>query len=140
MQHTVAMRVIDGVADLAGVIERQWKIERALARDDRLEVLTGNELHHDEENVLLFLGGDDGDDVGMVERGEQSRFAEQFAEIEALLMRNLQRDFLVNPGVFGQVDRAEAAAADCGQNLVFANDLPTKKHRDGSIASAAIPA
>ena len=49
---------------------------------------------------------------GMIERGEQPRLAEQLAEVHALLVRDLQRDLLVDPGVVGEVDGSEAAAAD----------------------------
>ena len=63
MQHALAVRVIDGVADLAGVVERARHVERAFARDDRLERLARHELHHDEEDVLLLLRGQDRDDV-----------------------------------------------------------------------------
>ena len=35
VQHAVPVRVIDGVADLAGVVERARQVERAVARDDR---------------------------------------------------------------------------------------------------------
>ena len=35
MDDAVPVRVIDGVADLAGVVERAVRVERAVARDDR---------------------------------------------------------------------------------------------------------
>ena len=81
------VRVIDGVADLAGVVERAREVERAVARDDRLERLARHELHHDEEDVLLLLRREDRDDVRMIERGEQPRLAQQLAEVDALLVR-----------------------------------------------------
>ena len=131
MQHALPVRVIDGVADLAGVVERARQIERAVARDDRFERLARHELHHDEEDVVLLLRRDDRDDVGMIETGEQPRLAQQLAEVDALLVRNLQRDFLVDPGVFREVDRAEAAAADRRQDLVFPDDLTAEEHPAG---------
>ena len=122
------MRVVDGVADLAGVVERAGKIEGALTRDDRLERLAGDELHHDEKDVLLLFRGEDGDDVRMVQRGEQARLAQQLAEIEILFVWNLERDFLVDPGVLGEVNRSKAAAADRRKDLVLADDLTAKEH------------
>ena len=59
VEHALPVRVIDGVADLAGVVERDAEVERAVARDDRLERLAGHVLHHDEEDVLLLLRGQD---------------------------------------------------------------------------------
>jgi hypothetical protein len=49
----------------------------------------------------------------MIEPRQQPRLAQQLAEVEPLLVRHLERDFLVDPGVFRQVHRAEAAAANC---------------------------
>ena len=71
---------------------------------------------------------------GWLRRGEQARLAQQLAEVDALLVRNLERDLLVDPGVFREVDRAEAAAADRRQDLVFADDLAAEKHA-ASIAA-----
>ena len=39
MDHALAVRVVDGVADLAGEVERAIELERALERDDVLERL-----------------------------------------------------------------------------------------------------
>src|SRR5262245_49116667 len=122
------MGVVDGVADLARVVERLGHVERAIARDDRLERLARDELHHDEKHVLLLLGRDDGDDVRMIEAGEETRLPEQLAEIEVLLMRDFECDLLVDPGVFREVDRAETAAAKCREDLVLTDDLPTEEH------------
>ena len=70
----------------------------------------------------------------MIEAGEQPRLAQQLAEVDALLVRNLERDLLVDPGVFREVDRAEAAAADRRQDLVLADDLAAEEHLRASIA------
>ena len=128
VEHTLAVRVVDGVADLTAVVERARHTERAFARDHRLERLAGHELHHDEEDVLLLLRSQDRDNVRMIEAREQPRLTQQLAEVDALLVRDLERDLLVDPGVFREVDRAEAAAADRGQNLVFAQDLSAEEH------------
>jgi hypothetical protein len=77
---------------------------------------------------VLFLGGDDGDDVRMVERREQPRLAQQLAEVEILAMRDFDRDALVDPGVFGEVDGAEAAAAERFEDAVLAERLAAKNH------------
>src|SRR5262249_62155153 len=74
-------------------------------------------------------------DVRVVERGEKARLAEQLAEIEILLVRNLERDLLVDPGVFREVDRPEASAAQSPQDLVLSDDLPAEEHLRRSIAA-----
>ena len=53
---------------------------------------------------------------------------EQFAEVHTLLVRDLQRDFLVDPRVVGEIDRAEAAASDRLEDLVLPDDLPAEEH------------
>ena len=59
----------------------------------------------------------------MAEAGEQARLAQQLAEVEALPVRNLDRDLLVDPGVLREVDGAEAAAAERRDDLVLAEGL-----------------
>ena len=88
----------------------------AVARDDGLERVARHVLHHDEEDVLLLLRRQNRDDVRMVERGQQARLAQQIAEVDVLPVRNLDGDFLVDPGVFGEVDSAESAAAEWRQD------------------------
>ena len=111
VQDAGAVRVIDRVADLAAQIEGQRDVEGAVAEDLLLERLALHVLHDDEEDVVRLLGRQHGDDVGMAHRREQPRFLQQLGEVEALLVRDFERDFLVDPGVFGQVHAAEAAAA-----------------------------
>ena len=94
-----------------------------LQRDDVLERFARHVLHHDEEDVVLLLRRGDRDDVGMAELGEQPRLAQQLAEVEVLPVRDLDRDLLVDPGVFGEVDRAESAAAERREDSVLAERL-----------------
>jgi hypothetical protein len=67
MEHSVLMRVIDGVADLAGVIERAREIDLAVARDHRLERVARHVLHHDEKQVRLFFCRENRDDVRVIQ-------------------------------------------------------------------------
>ena len=64
----------------------------------------------------------------MVERGEQPRLAQQFAEVEALPVRDLDGDALVDPCVFREIDRAEPAAAERLDDAVLAERLAAKHH------------
>ena len=128
MQDAGAMRVVDRVADLAGEVERARQVERAFAPDDVLQRLAGHVLHHDEEHVVLLLGGEHGDDVRVAHRGEQPRLLHHLAEVEVLLVRDLDGDLLVDPGVFGEVDAAEAAAAERRQDAVLPDGLTAEEH------------
>jgi hypothetical protein len=129
VDDALRVRVVDGVADLADEVERPRQVDRAVAIRDGFERLARHVLHHDEEHVVDALGGEHGHDVGMAQRGEEAWFAQQLAEVEALAMRHLERDLLVDPGVLGQEHRAEAAAAERRENLVFADHLVAKEHR-----------
>ena len=127
MDDALAVRVIDGVADLAGEIERAVEIQRAVQRDEVLERLSLHVLHHDEEDVLLLLRRRDRHDVGMADAGEQPRLAQQLSEVEALAVRNLDRDLLVDPGVLREVDGTESAAAERRDDLVLAERLASEE-------------
>ena len=63
----------------------------------------------------------------MVDAGEQPRLAQQLAEVEALPVRDLDRDLLVDPGVLREVDGAEAAAAERRDDLVLAERLASEE-------------
>src|SRR3954463_11782489 len=128
MNHALRVRVIDGVADLAGEIQRAIQIECPLRRDDVLESLPLHVLHDNEEDALLFLRGNDCDDIGVADARQQARFAEEFTEIESLPMRNLDRDLLVDPGVVGEVNSAESAAAEWRDDFVFPETLTSEQH------------
>jgi hypothetical protein len=119
VDDALRVRVVDGVADLAGEIQRPVQVQRTLRGDDVLERFPLHVLHHDEEDVLLLFCRRDGDDVGMTHAGEQPRLAQQLAEVEPLPMRNLDRDLLVDPRVLREVDGAEAAAAERRDDFVL---------------------
>ncbi len=119
--------VIDRIRNLAGVIERLRQFEGAAIDDDRLERLARDVLHHDEEDVVLLLRGDDRDDVRMVEGGQEPRLR-QLAEVESLTVRNLDGDTLVDPRVLGKVDGAEPATAERLDDPVLAECLASEDH------------
>ena len=110
------------------IVERAGQVEGALAGDDGLERFPRHVLHDDEEDVVLLLSRQHRHDVGVTEAGQQARFLEEFAEVDALAVGDLEGDLLVDPGVLGQIDRAEAAAAEGREDLVLADRLSTKEH------------
>ena len=69
------------------------------------------------------------DDVGMADAGEQPRLAQQLAEVEALPVRHLDRDLLVDPGVLREVDGTESTAAERRDDLVLAECLAPEQQR-----------
>jgi hypothetical protein len=133
VDDALLVRVLDRVGDLAGVVEHQSHVERALVRDDVLQRFAWHVLHDDEEGVVLLLGGDDVDDVWMVQRSEEARLAKQLAEVKILAMRNLDGHPLVDPRVFREEHRAESAAAERFENAVLAERLTAKHHSAASI-------
>ena len=110
MDDALRVRVLHRPRDLDRIVERLIDLEPTAGRDDRLEGFARDVLHHDEENVVLLLRRRDRDDVRMVECGQQARFPQQFAEVQILAVRDLERDLLVDPGIFGQIDVADSSA------------------------------
>ena len=70
VNDAVPMRMFRGAADLQGEVEGLFYLESAAALDERLECFARDVLHHDEEDVVLLLGGRDGDNVRVVQRGQ----------------------------------------------------------------------
>ena len=125
--HALPVRVVDGVADLAREVECAVQIDRALERDDVLERLARHVLHHDEEGAVLLLCRGDRDDVGVADAGEEARLSQQIAEVDVLTMRNLDRNFLVDPGVLREVNGAEPSATEGGDDPVLAERLASEE-------------
>jgi hypothetical protein len=119
--------VIDGIADLAGEIERPVQLERTIGGDDVLERLARNVLHHDEEDVLFLLRRDDRNDIRMADARQKTRFAQQLPEVEILPVGHLDGDAFVDPGVLREVHRAEPAAAERSDDLVLPERLTLKE-------------
>ena len=94
---------------------RVFEIQRA-AGDAVLQGLAFEELHGDERLAVLLADVVNGADVGMIQGGCGVRFAPEAAErlriAGDLVGQKLQGDETMQPGVFGLVDDAHAAAAE----------------------------
>ena len=75
---------------------------------------------------------------GMAHRGEEARLLQHVAEVEILLVRNLDGDVLLDPGVFGKIHAAEAAAAQMRQHAVLPDGLTPKEHVVGGAEYSMI--
>ena len=73
--------------------------------------------------LVLLLRREHRDDVRVTHRGEETRLLQHLAEVEVLLVRDLEGDLLVDPGVFGEVNSAEAATPQGRQNAVLTDNL-----------------
>ena len=131
MNHALLVSVLDRVGNLTRVVQRDRQIEGASVGDCGFERLARDVLHYDEKHAFLFFSSGDANDVRMVERREQPWLSEKLAEIEVLLVRNFDRDTLVDPRVLGEVDGSESSAAEGLENPVFAERLASKHHRRG---------
>ena len=132
MQDLGLVGVLDALQDLHRVVEGARHVEALLAVEHRLQALALDVLHDDEEDAVHALGGDDADDVGVVEGGQQARLLQQVVEVAALAVGDLDRDLLVDPGVLGQEDGAEAAGAQVGEDLVLSDGLSQEEHESGA--------
>src|SRR5262249_60921621 len=99
---------------------------------------TRDELHHDEKDILLPLSREDGDDVRVIQARQEPWFTEELAEVEVLLVRNLERDLLVDPGVFREIDGPEASAANRLEDLVLPDQLSAEKHNAAEYTACAV--
>ena len=97
-------------------LRRARRRQRAFGRDQRPQVVAGDEAHREVEHPVLLARPEDGEDVGMVERRREARLDDE-ALAEAAVARELRRDQLErHPAVQRELDRlvddAHAAAPD----------------------------
>ena len=140
VDDALRVRVIDGVADLAGEVERA--VERRARPFAAMMFSSVSPCTYSitmKNTFVLLLRGGDGDDVGMADAGEQPRLPQQFAEVEALPVRHLDRDLLVDPGVLREVDGAEPAAAEGRDDLVLAERLASEEHAEDAMLIVGEP-
>jgi hypothetical protein len=114
MDKAACVRSVEGVGELGDERERAPRLERPLALEKLLEVRAFDEAHGDVELPVNLAGGVDRDDVGMVERCSQLRFAQE-PLAEAVVRRQLgrqqlQSDLPLQAEVVGPVDHAHPAA------------------------------
>ena len=128
MEDLRLVGVLDALQDLDGVVERAGNVERLLPVEDGLEALALDVLHDDEERAVDALRGEDPHDVRVVEGREETRLLEQLVGVPRLPVRDLDRDLLVDPGVAGEEDGAEAAGAEVREDLVLADRLSQQEH------------
>ncbi len=129
VNHVLPVRVVDSVGDLHDEVERAIQLDRAFTHDDRLERLARDVLHDDEEDAFLLLRREDRDDVGMAQAPQEAGLVQQLAEVQALLaVRDLDGDFLVEPRVLREVDRAKASTAERREDFVLADGLAAEEH------------
>ena len=80
-----------------------------------------DELHRHEGNIIVFLDGEDGDDVRVVERGDGLGFPSEARQTVGVsregIGKNLQRHITIQFRVARAVDLAHATSAEQGQNL-----------------------
>ena len=62
----------------------------------------------------------------MVEGGQESGLSQELAEVQVLLVRDLDRDVLVDPRIASEVDGAEPATPEGRDDLVLPELLTSK--------------
>ena len=90
-----------------------------------------DELHRHERHAVLFFDREDGDDVGMVERGHGAGFtpeSRQALRIGGDLGRqHLERDIAAEPRIVRAIDVAHPAGTEGRQDLVGADALTLRE-------------
>jgi hypothetical protein len=97
-------------------------LERRLARHELVETPSAHELHHIEGAAVGQRAGVvDGNDGGMIEPGQDVRFALQPRGARSVLVgdvEHLHRDLAVEHPIAGDVDGAHAAVAGDARDRV----------------------
>ena len=127
--HVAGLQIAMGDAALVGRGDRVRELHPEAQDLARLETLAGDELveglaldvlHSEEALVLRLLDREQGDDVGVVERGHDLGLALEPPQPLGLprhgRRQELERDVALQPGVLGEVDDAHAALAQLLQD------------------------
>src|SRR5262249_37041218 len=97
------------------------------ARNARREVLAGHELEHEKAQAFRLLEAVDGTDTGMIQRGQEARFAfeprQAVRVVGKYFRKNLERNVAAKPGIAGTVHLAHSARADLFADFVVAELL-----------------
>ena len=80
------MRRVERLGNLADNVERPLRLDSAVAAQEAPQVRSFDVAHRQIEDAVFFAGGDDRDDVRMVEARGELRLAEE-ALTEAVLSR-----------------------------------------------------
>ena len=128
MENLSLVGMLDALQDLHGHLDRLELVDHLLPVEQAFEALALHVLHDDEERSVDLLRGQDGDDVGVVEGGEETGLLEEIVLLPGLAVGDLDRDPLVDPGVAGEENRAESARAQVLEDLIFPDILAQQKH------------
>ena len=113
----------------------------AIALEDLVQPLPGDELHHVVMEAVLLADAEDGHDVGMVQPGGRLRLAKKALQARgrghARGRQDLQRHVSAQRLLLRFVDDAHAAAADFPQNAEIAQPFQRPlRRRLGQRAAA----
>jgi hypothetical protein len=119
MDDAAVMCVPDGVCDLEPVAEELLDWE-PITRNDLVERLAFDMLHHDENAALLLADVVDRTDVGVAENGRRERLLEEpGARVHVLCRANeLDSGEAAEARVARTVDLTHPASSDQSRNLV----------------------
>jgi hypothetical protein len=112
---------------------RELPRRQAASGDQAGERLALHQLHREEVDAVGVLDRVDGDDIGVVQRGNRLGLALEAPEAVGvgrhLQRQDLEGDTAVQPGVFGGVDLTHSAFAERGDDVVVAEPRAwTKPH------------
>jgi hypothetical protein len=119
MNHTLAVRIIQGVAKLSDQrLEKVLGQDAAFTSDAKLTQIRPFDVFHRDERSLAFRLKKimDANDVLVGELATPPRFPAQFVQRRGVARnfrwQKLQRDLLVEPQILSQLDNAHAASAE----------------------------
>ena len=133
---------VEGARDLSDEIDGAIGTQRALALEDLAQVEPVHEAHDEVEHPVLLAGCERRDDVRLLERGGDPRFAQE-PLAEALVPRelgdqDLERD-LLSLRVLGEIHGPGRAAPDQPRDAIPGDDASGRedvRHRRRSVTRA----
>ncbi len=121
MRHTFAVRLVERVGNLDGVLQHLLHRQRTFEQPLR-QRLTFQIFHHQIINSVLVTSVVQCADVRMVQAGDRLCFAlealAQFSAVGEMSGKNLNGDNSIEAGITGFINLAHSARTDSGEDFV----------------------
>ena len=133
VNDSFAVREFQPTGGLQNAIERRFHIQRPVLAEQRVQIATLHEFHHQVVDALLLAGIERGDDVRMTEPRRGLHLAAEAAHIVGSHHRprrqHFERDDALHPLMLGFVNLPHAAGADAAENQILAQHFDFLRHR-----------
>src|ERR1700726_2108880 len=120
MRHALAVRLVQRIGNLDGVLQYLLQRQRAFHESLR-EGLAFQIFHHEEIDSVLLANVEESADVRMIQAGDDASFAleslTQFSSVSEMTRKNLNGDNSAEASITGLVNFAHSARTDRGEDF-----------------------